>query len=280
MVFSDLPQNIREHILLRAKNKTVLLPEGQDVRVQKAAQILSEQFHVTCLLGDGANDAVLKAGEQLKEGKADAVVAGCVFTTADVIRGALKTVGMKPGINRVTSCFLLALQQPTAGGQQYVVYADCAVLPQPTPEDLSHIAFVAQQAFHGWTDQTPYVSFLSFSTQGSSQHENALKMRQAWQLFSAAYPDVLAEGEVQFDAACVPEIAKRKYPETKIAGKTNVFIFPDLNAANIGYKITQQIGLAQAWGPVLLGTAKPFSDLSRGASAEDIVHTCLLVLAM
>jgi phosphate acetyltransferase len=280
MIFQDLPQDIQENILIRAKNKKCALPEGNDPRVQQAAQILSSQFQVNCILGDGNPNSIFDAGIQLAQDQIDAVVAGCVLTTADVIRAAIKTVGMKPQVKKVTSCFLLALNQPTAGGQKLVVYADCAVLPEPTSEDLANIAFVSQEAFSFWTNQTPFVSFLSFSTSGSSKHEDVIKVQQAYELFSKQHPDILAEGEIQFDAAVVPEISKRKNPKTKICGRTNVFVFPDLNAANIGYKITQQIGLAKAWGPVLLGCAKPFSDLSRGATSDDIVHTCLLTLAL
>lgn len=280
MVFSDLPQDIQENILKRAKKKRLALPEGNDARIQQAAQILKSQFHVDCVLGDGQVEAVRQAGLELAQDQVHAVVAGCVLTTADVIRAALKTVGMKPQMKKMTSCFLFSLKTPTAGAQKLVVYADCAVLPKPNSEELASIAFAAQEAFSFWTEQTPYVSFLSFSTAGSSAHEDVEKVRNACQLFSNQYPHILAEGDVQFDAACVPEIAKRKNPTTQICGRTNVFVFPDLNAANIGYKITQQIGQAKAWGPILLGCAKPFSDLSRGASADDIVHTSLLTLAL
>lgn len=280
MVFSDLPQDIQENILKRGKKKRLALPEGNDARIQQAAQILKNQFHVDCVLGNGQVEAVRQAGLELAQNQVHAVVAGCVLTTADVIRAALKTVGMKPQMKKMTSCFFFSLKTPTAGGQKLLVYADCAVLPKPNSEELASIAFAAQEAFSFWTKQTPYVSFLSFSTAGSSVHEDVEKVRNACQLFSNQYPHILAEGDVQFDAACVPEIAKRKNPTTQICGRTNVFVFPDLNAANISYKITQQIGQAKAWGPILLGCAKPFSDLSRGASVDDIVHTSLLTLAL
>jgi phosphotransacetylase len=180
----------------------------------------------------------------------------------------------------MTSAFLLALQQQTAGGESLISFSDCAVIPQPTTDQLVDIAFLSQQAYESWTQRKPKIAFLSFSTAGSAQHAEVEKVAQASRFFQKNYPAILAEGEVQFDAACDPFIAMRKSPTGQVQGKANVFVFPDLNSGNIAYKIAQRLGGAQAWGPVLLGAIKPFSDLSRGASAQDIAHAAALTLAL
>lgn len=312
MLFSELSQPIQEHLYEKSKNKIIALPEGEDERVINAAKILKKEYHIQCILGSkqyGQNnqqktlnvlhsfaekrgkplsekiallsqDSTFAAGAALSLGEVDAVVSGCNNTTAHVIRAALHTVGLKKETKIITSAFLLSLVQPTSGGQNLILYSDCAVIPKPTSEELCSIAYLASDAFTAWTNNSSLVSFLSFSTAGSAEHVEIDNIRKAHKEFTKKYPNILCDGEVQFDTACVPEIAKRKNPNSKISGKTNVFIFPDLNAGNIGYKIAQYIGGAKAWGPILLGAAKPFSDLSRGASADDIAHTAILVLAL
>jgi phosphate acetyltransferase len=312
MLFELLTNDAREQIFSRAKNKKVALPEGNDERVITAAKILKKELNIECILGNSENaaqqsqktleimhkiaekkgkklsskieafasDTTFTAGAQLFTGHVDAVVSGCVNSTAHVIRAALNTVGLKPETKVITSCFLLALPKATEGGENLVLFSDCGVIPQPTSAELADIAFLSQEAFAFWSGKEPRISFLSFSTVGSAEHPDVAKVRTAYQSFIEKHPGLIADGEVQFDAACVPSIAKRKNPSSRIAGRTNVFIFPDLDSGNIGYKITQRIGGAQAWGPILLGAAKPFSDLSRGASAEDIAHAAVLTLAL
>ncbi len=312
MLFNEVPSNVRDNLYSKSKNKILILPEGEDPRIIKAAKILQNELHIQCILGSkeyGKNnkqktleimhslankkgkklsdkiellseDPTFAAGACLELKEADAVVSGCSVTTSHVIRAALNTVGLKKETKIITSVFLLALANPTPGGEILVAYSDCAVMPKPTSEELCSIAYLASNAYSDWTKNTSRVSFLSFSTLGSAVHAEVENVKQAFNLFSHNYPDILCEGEVQFDAACAPEVAKRKNPWSKIHGKTNVFIFPDLNSGNIGYKMSQYIGGAKAWGPILLGSAKPFSDLSRGATAEDIAHSAVLTLAL
>lgn len=312
MLFESLSAAARENIFARAKGKTISLPEGQDERVIKAAELLKKELNIQSYLGNPseaernkektlevmhkiaekkgkplaakmlplATDPTFEGGAKLSLGEVDAVVAGCVNSTAHVIRAALSTVGLKPQTKVITSAFLLALPKPTLGGEDLVLFADCGVIPQPSSAELVDIAYLGQEAFAFWSGRTPQVSFLSFSTVGSAEHPDVEKVRMAFKLFQEKYPNVIADGEVQFDAACVPSIAQRKNPNGKVQGKTNVFIFPDLDSGNISYKITQRIGGAEAWGPILLGSAKPFSDLSRGATAEDIAHVAALTLAL
>jgi phosphate acetyltransferase len=225
-------------------------------------------------------DPFFVAGALLERGLVDAAVGGAVATTAHVLRAVLNTVGVQSQFPLITSCFLFQLCEPTAGGEQLVLYADAGVVPQPTESQIPHIAALAAAAFQRWTGREPRVGFLSFSTHGSAQHPDVAKMRTAAASFAAAHPEILSEGELQFDAAVVPDVALRKNPATRLAGRTNVFVFPDLDAANISYKITQRLAGAQAWGPLLLGCGKPFSDLSRGATAEDIAHIAILTLAL
>ncbi|WGL60702.1 phosphate acyltransferase [Pigmentibacter sp. JX0631] len=312
MLFQTLSSGARDNIFMRAKGKTISLPEGNDERVIKAAEILKKELNIKTYLGNSQEaeknkqktldimqkiaekkgkplsdkilpligDTTFEGGAKLHLGEVDAVVSGCVNSTAHVIRAALSTVGLKPQTKIITSAFLLALPKPTPGGEGLVLFADCGVIPQPSSGELVDIAYLGQEAYAFWSGQTPHVSFLSFSTVGSAEHPDVEKVRNAFKIFTEKYPNIIADGEVQFDTACVPSVAQRKNPQGKAQGKTNVFIFPDLDAGNIGYKITQRIGGAEAWGPILLGAAKPFSDLSRGASAEDIAHVAALTLAL
>lgn len=312
MLFQTLSASAKENIFLRAKNKRISLPEGNDERVVKAATILKNELNIQCFLGNikesessrkktlevmqktaekkgkplslkieaFASDPTFEGGAKLALGEVDAVVSGCVNSTAHVIRAALSTVGLKPETKVITSGFLLALPKATPGGENLVLFADCGVIPQPSSMELADIAYLSQEAFAFWSGEQPRLSFLSFSTVGSAKHPDVEKIQSAFKIFTKKYPSIVAEGEVQFDTACVPSVAKRKNPNGNVQGKTNVFIFPDLDSGNIGYKITQRIGGAEAWGPILLGAAKPFSDLSRGASSEDIAHAAALTLAL
>jgi phosphate acetyltransferase len=312
MLFSQLPNHIRDHLFLKTQNKIIAFPEGEDSRVMQAAKILKDQLQLQSVLGSKeyglknkqktmqminslaqqrgktvsekieilSEDPTFAAGAALARGEVDAVVSGCVNTTAHVIRAALNTVGLKKETKIITSSFLFLLEKPTPGAENLVAYSDCAVIPKPTSEELCAIAYLTTEAFVAWTNNIPRISFLSFSTAGSAEHAEVEKVKNAYEIFSGYYPHISCEGEVQFDAACVPEISLKKNPNSKIQGRTNIFIFPDLNSGNIGYKMTQYLGGAKAWGPILLGAAKPFSDLSRGASAEDIAHSAVLALAL
>ena len=215
-----------------------------------------------------------QAGVMLSEDKADCVVAGCVATTADVIRASLATVGLAPGIKTVSGSFIM--DRSTELKNETYVYGDCGVVIDPTPEQLTDIASGCCETLNKITGQTPVVAFLSFSTKGSAEHPAAQKLSTAAKLFKERSPNIDSDGELQFDAAFVGEIGNRKAPGSPVPGRANCFIFPDLDAGNIAYKITQRLAGFGAYGPILQGLAKPYSDLSRGASAEDIAISALI----
>jgi phosphate acetyltransferase len=311
-LFQELPRATRERILASARGRRVGLPESSDPRVREAADLLEKDYGVAAMLPDEAllaneTSAVLArlrevalargrdpsrlpvgmecdpfytCGTLLAQGRLDAVVGGATVPTAHVIRAALSTVGVREGVSLVSSAFLMALSQPTPGGEPLLVYSDGAVNPQPTSAQLADIAWLAADAFTRWTGEPARVAFLSFSTRASAEHADVAKVRTAFELFQTKHPDVVASGEVQFDAAVVPGIARRKDPGSEIEGRANVLVFPDLDAGNIGYKMTERLAGAGAFGPVLLGVARPFSDLSRGATSLDVVAAALLTLAL
>ena len=202
----------------------------------------------------------------VKWGLADGSVAGAINTTGDVIRAGIQIIGLKPRINIVSSSFMMVLPS----GKIYM-YSDGAVVPEPDAEQLASIAISAADTHSALTGEEPILAMLSFSTKGSAEHHTIDKMRKATELVRKMRPELRIDGELQVDAAIVPAIAAKKAPGSPVAGKANVFIFPDLNAGNIAYKITQRLANARAIGPIVQGMAKPAFDLSRGCTAEDIV---------
>ncbi len=210
---------------------------------------------------------VLYFGDLLvRSGEADGCVAGAVHASADVLRAAIHTLGVAPGSALVSSFFLMVLTDGRA-----LTFADCGVVVRPSPEELASIGLDAARSHAFLTGDAPRVAFLSFSTRGSAEHEEVLRVRRAVEIARERRPDLALDGELQFDAAFVPDVGARKAPGSAVAGRANVFVFPDLNAGNIGYKIAQRVGGAEAYGPVLQGLSRPANDLSRGASADDIV---------
>lgn len=217
---------------------------------------------------------------------ADAVVTGSVYSTGEVIRNGIRAVGLaksnpaRAGFRKlnktVSSFFLFTFPKNHKFGEKVFVYADCGVIPNPTSEQMADIAYQTSINFKKLTGLKPKLAFLSFSTKGSAKDKSLDKIIAACKLFKKRYPNIICDGELQFDAAFVPEVAKRKNPNGAIKGDANVFIFPDLNAGNIAYKITERIGGAYATGPILQGLAQPVMDLSRGCSAEDIVKMILV----
>lgn len=214
------------------------------------------------------------AGMMVAEGMADGSVGGSFATTADITRAGIFCVGMKEGISILSSFFLMVYPEKAYS------FADCAVNPNPDASQLADIAISTADNHKALTGDEAYIAMLSFSTKGSAEHELIDKVRAATQFVRERRPDLNVDGELQFDAAIVEGVGKKKAPESSVAGRANVLVFPDLNAGNIGYKIAQRLGGAEAVGPVNQGLKRPFFDLSRGCSVEDIVNTSAIAALM
>lgn len=216
----------------------------------------------------------------VRKGKVDGSVAGAINTTADVLRAGIHIIGLAPGITSVSSSFLMILPEFLGQKNKVFVFADCAVIPDPDPNQLVSIAVSSAKTMKDLVGEEPKVAMLSFSTKGSAQHGMVNKVAKATDLLKDFAPDLKVGGELQLDTAIIPEIAKKKAPESLVAGKANVLIFPDLNAANIGYKLVQRMAKAEAIGPIIQGLAKPANDLSRGCSVDDVVNVTSIAMCL
>lgn len=222
------------------------------------------------------DDALFVAVMLVKMGVADGMVSGAIHSTADTLRPALQILKTAPGTELVSSFFIMVTKTPQYGDDGILLFADCALNQNPNPAELACIAGDSAKSYAAFVGKEARVAMLSHSTMGSAKHADVTKVVEAVKIAKEKFPEVKLDGEIQLDAAIVKEVGELKAPNSDVAGKANVLVFPDIDAGNIGYKLVQRFGNAEAFGPILQGIAKPVNDLSRGCSANDIVAVVAL----
>ena len=281
LIIIGTPEDIGEHSKgLDVSGATIINPQTYEktqeyidlfVELRKAKGMTPEKAKET-ILSDYAYYGCL----MIKNGDADGMVSGAIHSTADTLRPALQILKTAPGTELVSSFFIMVTKTPQYGDDGILLFADCALNQNPNPAELACIAGDSAKSYNAFIGKEARVAMLSHSTMGSAKHADVTKVVDAVKIAKEKYPDLKLDGEIQLDAAIVKEVGELKAPNSTVAGKANVLVFPDIDAGNIGYKLVQRFGNAEAFGPILQGIAKPVNDLSRGCSANDIVAVVAL----
>jgi len=271
---AEIADKVNEYGLKNIDKATIVDPLNHD-KLEEYADILCELRKKKGMTKEQAieltKNPLYLATLMIKNGDADGEVAGAQNATGDVLRPAFQVVKTKPGISVVSGAFLLFLEDKSFGDDGLMVFADCAVHPNPTASELAEIAVATARTTKAIAEIEPRIAMLSFSTKGSAKHEMVDKVVEATKLAKEMAPDIMIDGELQADAAIIPSVGASKAPGSDVAGKANVLVFPTLEVGNISYKLVQRIAHAEAVGPILQGMAAPINDLSRGCSVSDIV---------